>query len=307
MPRLAQASPHDAERAYREGKFQKSAEEYERALARSPGSAKLQFNLGAAAYKSGDFAKAGGALDRALHTDRLDLQQNGYYDLGNTLFRMGQKTVEKQPEQTIEQWKKSIGSYESAIKLNPKDADAIYNRDFVKRKLEELERQQKQQQNQQCKNPKQSQQGQQDKKDQQGQQGKQGQQDQKNQQGKQDQQNKQGQQDKKDQQGQQGKQGQQDQKNQQGKQDQRDKQSQQCKQGQQDKQNQQGQQPQPAAANENAASEERETEPATPGKLSKGDAKALLDALRGDERLMPVAPVGPKNPAATDDAVRKDW
>jgi hypothetical protein len=47
-------------------------------------------------------------------------------------------------------------------------------------------------------------------------------------------------------------------------------------------------------------------EPEVPGKLSKNDAKELLDAVRGDEKLMPVAPVGQNRPAA-EDTVRKDW
>ena len=37
---------------------------------------KLQYNLGVAAYKSGDFAKAGAALDQSLHSDRLDMRVN---------------------------------------------------------------------------------------------------------------------------------------------------------------------------------------------------------------------------------------
>jgi Ca-activated chloride channel family protein len=120
----AQASTRDAERAYHEGKFKQSAEEYGRALARTPSDVKLQYNLGVAAYKSGDFAKAGAALDQSLHSDRLDLQENAYYDLGNVLYRVGQESVAKKPELTTDKWKKSIASYESALKLNPKDQDA---------------------------------------------------------------------------------------------------------------------------------------------------------------------------------------
>ena len=299
----ASASPRDAERAYHEGKFKQSADEYGRALAHSPNDVKLQYNLGVAAYKSGEYAKAGDALDRSLHSDRLDLQENAYYDLGNVLFRVGQETIAKQPEQTTEKWKKSIASYESALKLNPKDQDAIYNRDLVKRKLAALEQQQQKQKDEQKKKEDKS--GQQNK---QNQAGKQGQQDQqaKNEQGKQDQ---------KDQQA----------KNEQGKQDQ------QKQQGQQNKQNEKGQpenqqasaqpqqgtgQPKPAAAKpEQQApgaasagdeSEKDQKEPEVPGKLSKNDAKELLDAVRGDEKIMPMVPIGPNRPAA-DDVVRKDW
>jgi len=299
----ANASPRDAERAYHAGKFKQSADEYGRALARAPNDVKLQYNLGVAAYKSGEYAKAGDALGRSLHADRLDLQENAYYDLGNVLFRVGQETVAKQPEQTTEKWKKSIASYESALKLNPKDQDAIYNRDLVKRKLAALEQQQQKQKDEQKKKEDKS--GQQNK---QNQAGKQGQQDQqaKNEQGKQDQ---------KDQQA----------KNEQGKQDQ------QKQQGQQNKQNEKGQpenqqasaqpqqgtgQPKPAAAKpEQQApgaasagdeSEKDQKEPEVPGKLSKNDAKELLDAVRGDEKIMPMVPIGPNRPAA-DDVVRKDW
>jgi Ca-activated chloride channel family protein len=299
----ANASPRDAERAYHAGKFKQSADEYGRALARAPNDVKLQYNLGVAAYKSGEYAKAGDALGRSLHADRLDLQENAYYDLGNVLFRVGQETVAKQPEQTTEKWKKSIASYESALKLNPKDQDAIYNRDLVKRKLAALEQQQQKQKDEQKKKEDKS--GQQNKQNQAGKQG------QKDQQAK----NEQGKQDQKDQQA----------KNEQGKQDQ------QKQQGQQNKQNEKGQpenqqasaqpqqgtgQPKPAAAKpEQQApgaasagdeSEKDQKEPEVPGKLSKNDAKELLDAVRGDEKIMPMVPTGPNRPAA-DDVVRKDW
>ena len=298
----ANASPRDAERAYHAGKFKQSADEYGRALAHSPNDVKLQYNLGVAAYKNGEFAKAGDALGRSLHSDRLDLQENAYYDLGNVLFRVGQETVAKQPEVTTERWKKSIASYESALKLNPKDQDAIYNRDLVKRKLAALEQQQKQKDEQKKKEDKSGQQNKQNQAGKQGQQNKQA----KNEQDKQDQ---------KDQQA----------KNEQGKQDQ------QKQQGQQNKQNEKGQpenqqasarpqqgtgQPKPAAAKpEQQApgaasagdeSEKDRKEPEVPGKLSKNDAKQLLDAVRGDEKIMPMVPTGPNRPAA-DDVVRKDW
>jgi Ca-activated chloride channel family protein len=299
----ANASPRDAERAYHAGKFKQSADEYGRALAHSPNDVKLQYNLGVAAYKSGEYAKAGDALGRSLHADRLDLQENAYYDLGNVLFRVGQETVAKQPEQTTEKWKKSIASYESALKLNAKDQDAIYNRDLVKRKLAALEQQQKQKDEQ--KKKKEDKSGQQNKQNQAGKQG------QKDQQAK----NEPGKQDQKDQQA----------KNEQGKQDQ------QKQQGQQNKQNEKGQpenqqapaqpqqgtgQPKPAAAKpEQQApgaasagdeSEKDQKEPEVPGKLSKNDAKELLDAVRGDEKIMPMVSTGPNRPAA-DDVVRKDW
>jgi len=283
----AKASTRDAERAYHEGKFKQSADEYGRALARSPEDVKLQYNLGVAAYKSGDFAKAGAALDQSLHSDRLDLQENAYYDLGNVLYRVGQESVAKKPDVTTDKWKKSIASYESALKLNPKDQDAVYNRDLVKRRLAVLEEQQKQQDDKKKEDDKKDDKEKDDKSGTSGQQNKQ---------------------DKQAQNGQQGK-DQKDQKDQKGQQD--------LQNSQNPGQPQQGTaQPKPAAtppgqspagtANAGDESKQEPKEPEVPGKLSKNDAKQLLDAVRGDEKLMPMAPTG-QNVAAAEDTVRKDW
>jgi len=54
----AHASPQDAERAYQQGDYATAAEQYQEALSRAPADEKLQFNAGAAAYKTGDFAGA---------------------------------------------------------------------------------------------------------------------------------------------------------------------------------------------------------------------------------------------------------
>jgi len=301
---VAQASTRDAERAYHEGKFKQSAEEYGRALARTPSDVKLQYNLGVAAYKSGDFAKAGAALDQSLHSDRLDLQENAYYDLGDVLYRVGQETVAKKPEVTTDNWKKSIASYESALKLNPKDQDAVYNRDLVKRRLAALEEQQKQQDEKKKqddkkddkKNDKSGKPGQQSKQDQQGQQNKQDKQAQNGQQG-------QNQEDQKDQKGEK------DQKGQKGQPDQQNSQNPgQPQQGTAQPKSAATPPGQPPAGTANAGDEasQEPKEPEVPGKLSKNDAKELLDAVRGDEKLMPMAPTGQNVPAA-EDAVRKDW
>jgi tetratricopeptide (TPR) repeat protein len=41
-----------------------------------------------------------------------------------------------------EAWQKAVQDYESSMKLDPQDADAKFNHDFVKKKLEELKQQQ---------------------------------------------------------------------------------------------------------------------------------------------------------------------
>jgi Ca-activated chloride channel family protein len=71
------------------------------------------------------------------------LQERVLYDLGDARYRIGAAAVKDAPEKTIERWKAAIASYDGALKLSPKDADAKFNRDFVQRKLDALQNQQK--------------------------------------------------------------------------------------------------------------------------------------------------------------------
>ncbi|MGL5017184.1 MAG: hypothetical protein ACRDBP_03555, partial [Luteolibacter sp.] len=102
------------------------------------------YNEGTEFYTKGDFAKASESLRSSLRTQDLALQQRSYYNLGNTLYRTGQGTLEKDPEATIKSWEESIKAYQDALSLNPADEDASYNKVLVEKKLEELKKQQKQ-------------------------------------------------------------------------------------------------------------------------------------------------------------------
>jgi hypothetical protein len=68
-----------------------------------------------------------------------EIQERSYYNLGNSLYRAGEQTSEAQ--QKSQAWEQALKSYENALKLNPKDADAAFNRDVVKQRLEELKKQ----------------------------------------------------------------------------------------------------------------------------------------------------------------------
>lgn len=117
------------------------------------------YNQGTASYESGDFTSANQQLAAALRTDDLTLQHLSYYNLGNSHYRLGQQSQQQDPKATIEQWRKSLKAYQDALALNPEDADALFNKELVEKKLKQLEQQ----------NPQQDQ-SQQDQKDQQDQQ-----------------------------------------------------------------------------------------------------------------------------------------
>jgi Ca-activated chloride channel family protein len=144
----AQASVQSAEQAYQKGDYSVAEKQYEQATEQRPNAAPLEYNLGAAAYKSGQYDTALPAFQKALNTDQVGVQQQAYYDIGNTQYRLGQKTEKSAPQDTIKTWQGAVQSYDAALKLKPDDADATFNRDFVQKKLDELQKQQPQQQKQ---------------------------------------------------------------------------------------------------------------------------------------------------------------
>jgi Ca-activated chloride channel family protein len=113
----------------------------------------LQFNSGIAAYRAGQFPQAAQAFEqsisRAPSSDpkRLANQEDAYYNLGNALYRTGQKTEQTDPQETLRQWTQAVKAYETALQLRADDADSKYNRDLVKRKIEALRQKQDQHQN----------------------------------------------------------------------------------------------------------------------------------------------------------------
>jgi Ca-activated chloride channel family protein len=268
-PVLAGAGPGKALKQYQDGRYGMALEEYQRALESKPDDPRLHFNAGAAAFQKEDYEQALIHLNSALITQEVPLQQRAYYNLGNTQFRLGEGAREPQKKQQL--WEQSIKSYESALKLDPKDADAEFNRDLVKRKLEEL----KQQQQQQDKNDNQDKQDQKD-------------------QSKQDQQPPKDQQSK-DQQSQE-----------QQKKDEQAKQEEQKRQQQQQQQAQEKKGPQASQKPEQGQQEEGEAQPqgAKAIPMTPQQAIQLLEALKGEEKVMPFRPVLKTN---RQDRVFKDW
>lgn len=140
----AKASPSSAAIAYEHGDFAASQRDYAAAAAHDPKQPLLAFDAGAAAYKAGQFPEAAQAFQASVNAStsgdahRLADQQDGYYNLGNTLYREGQKTEQADPQATIDTWTRAVKSYDAALQLRPNDADSKFNRDLVSRKLDAL-------------------------------------------------------------------------------------------------------------------------------------------------------------------------
>jgi Ca-activated chloride channel family protein len=272
------------------GDYEKAQDEFGQA-AKKDGRPEVAYDLGAAAYKNHRFDMADEAFRQTLQNGDLPLQQQAYYGLGGARYRIGQETEKSDKKKTIAAWQQAVAAYEAALKLNPRDADAQFNRDFVKRKLEELQKQ-----------------DQKDQKDQKNSQQNQNQsQDQKN-----DSQDKNSGSPQNQNQNQNGQQGQQPQPNGNDQkpnpspgQGQDQKQSGQPQNpGQQPKPGDKGQQPAPSPGkSDDQKAKEEEGQSAAPGQMTKEEARSLLDAARGDEQKLPLhekKPGDERNP-------EKDW
>jgi Ca-activated chloride channel family protein len=322
------ALPQTAEQAYQHGDFAKSQKDYTAAAVKEPTKTELQFNAGSAAYKAGDLAQAATAFQNSLHTEQVPVQQGAYYNLGNTQFRLGQKTEKSNPKETIETWEKAVSSYDAALQIEPGDLQAKHNRDLVKHQIEQLKKQEdqkKQQQQQQQDQKNNSKDQKNDPKNQQAGQNGQQPKDQKQPDQKNDPENQQA-----GQNGQQPKdQKQPDQKNdpenqqagQNGQQPKDQKQPDQAQNGRPDPTKPEppdstGKKPsrgQPEAADgrrpESGESVNADSERREPGQMTKDEARQLLDALKNDEHKLPAASMHGRIAGQSDDQQPplKDW
>ena len=151
----AHASISEAQAAYQKGDYTTAAKAFEAAAQTHAQKDTLQFDAGTAAYKAGKFAQATEDFQKSLEVThasdpkQLAAQEDAYYNLGNTLYRTGQKSEKANVQQTIQTWEQSVKSYDAALQLRSNDADSKFNRDLVQKKLDALKKQQQKQDQQQ--------------------------------------------------------------------------------------------------------------------------------------------------------------
>lgn len=130
--------------SYERKEYEQSRDEFSRQLKRQPSSSKLQYDVGAAAYKAGDLDTALSAFSGAVTSSDPGIRAKAAYNLGNTLFQRGVKQEKK--DDRVAEWKNAIQHYDAALKIEPNNEKAIYNRDLIKKLLEEQEQKDKQDQ-----------------------------------------------------------------------------------------------------------------------------------------------------------------
>jgi tetratricopeptide (TPR) repeat protein len=136
LPSITFASPADALRDYNAGNYTNAVQEYERLAQIYTNDLRLVFNAGTAAYRGTNFDEAVKAFTLVTAAPDLKLQQQAYYNLGNTQYRMG--AAAKDLDGLQETWETAIKSYERAASLNTNDVDAAFNLAFTKNGVEQI-------------------------------------------------------------------------------------------------------------------------------------------------------------------------
>jgi Ca-activated chloride channel family protein len=142
---VARADTLSAARAYKKGDYAAAERAFADAAKTDPGTPALHYDLGTAQYREGKFPEAVAAFEQSIAKSpssdpkRLADQEDAYYDLGNALYRAGQATLQSSQQETLQKWNDAVKAYDTALQLRADDADAKYNRDLVKRKIDALQ------------------------------------------------------------------------------------------------------------------------------------------------------------------------
>jgi len=139
-------------KAYGQGNYAKSLDQYEKASKIAPDSAVALFNKGDALYKLGKYTEAFNAYEqaagKAVKDDNRPLEAQSRYNMGNSAFRRAEKLEKEDPETAFEEFNRSSQNFQSVLKLDPNISDAAHNLEVARikaRQVEELMRRQQQQ------------------------------------------------------------------------------------------------------------------------------------------------------------------
>ncbi len=132
------ASPASALREYNAGNYTNALQEFVRLAEANTNDLRLVFNAGAAAYRATNYDAALNDFQTVTLSPELKLQEQAYYNLGNTLYRQGELKFEPNTEgldAMTASWQQAVKCYEHAVELGTNDTDALYNLSFVKKQI----------------------------------------------------------------------------------------------------------------------------------------------------------------------------
>ena len=136
LPAALTASPAAALRDYRAGNFTNALAEFNRLAEVQTNDLRLVFNAGDAAYRATNFDLAQTLFSQVTLSPDLKLQQQAFYNLGNTEFQKAK--LGKDVDALLEGFELAEKTYERAVGLNTNDVDAVFNWSFTKNAVAQI-------------------------------------------------------------------------------------------------------------------------------------------------------------------------
>lgn len=125
------ASLGAAHKYYEQKDYEKAAKEFSEVEQEQPDNPDITYNRAVSQFRNGDFNGAAEGFGRSAGSDRTELQEKSWYNLGNSFANM-------------QKFSEAINSYENALKINPENKKATENLALMKKLLEEQKKQPKQ-------------------------------------------------------------------------------------------------------------------------------------------------------------------
>lgn len=132
-------------RLYKDQKYEDALKLYDQALASQPDSAVINFNIGAAQYKTHDYQKANGFFEKSLNTEDKSVEAKANYNLGNSRYMLGLSKENNDLSGAVQLLEGALANYKRTLELVPRKEDAQVNYKIVEKKLKELKEKLKQQ------------------------------------------------------------------------------------------------------------------------------------------------------------------
>lgn len=138
-----QARLQEAESALKSGNHKLAAELFGRLLKDDPPESvrhRYAQALGFSAHQQADFDRAIGAFSQALESEEEPVQKQAHQGMAHSLYDQGDRSLAKQPKFALKNWRDSVKHFDAAIKLDPENEPLQKNREFVKKRLDELQK-----------------------------------------------------------------------------------------------------------------------------------------------------------------------
>jgi tetratricopeptide (TPR) repeat protein len=141
---------------YRQKKYDEAITLYNQAQIKSPDSCEINYNIGLAQYKKGEYNQAVSFFEKATFSKDTILESKANFNIANSKYKLGKLKENTELKETIRLLRQALDYYKRAIELNPKDRDPKINHELVERELKILLDKLKQEQDKQDKQKKES-------------------------------------------------------------------------------------------------------------------------------------------------------